>query len=87
MKTAIFHFMMIFRKPILFITKILMILMVFAGLFAVAGLIRGTENAANIIGMAVFSFGAVFLLYFFRYYYDKIILRLNPDDTELILFK
>lgn len=84
MKTAIFHFMMIFRKPILFITKILM---VFAGLFAVAGLIRGTENAANIIGMAVFSFGAVFLLYFFRYYYDKIILRLNPDDTELILFK
>ena len=47
------------------------------GLFTVAGLIRDTENAANIIGMAVFSFGAVFLLYFFRYYYDKIILRLN----------
>ena len=64
MKTAIFHFMMIFRKPILFITKILMILMVFAGLFAVAGLIRGTENAANIIGMAVFSFLFIRLLKF-----------------------
>lgn len=78
LKSVIFYPMLWLRGIFLSIGKFI------SGLFLL-GLILGLLFRAPIgylIGCGIFSFGS-FLLTFF---YDQILLKLNPTDTTLILF-
>lgn len=87
MKNTLFHIMMICRKPVLIILKICMIVLFLGGIFTFAGIFMSKNNTFNLAILSVVYMGTGFGAYFLSYHYDKILLKMNPDETTLILYK
>lgn len=82
LKTILFHFLMPLRRLMLFICKLLAGLFIFSGLMMLVFLGK-QMNIMAVIFTLVLGIGFSAL----SWYYDKLLLWLQPEGTDLILYR
>ncbi|WP_375661491.1 hypothetical protein [Bartonella sp. CR127HXZ] len=86
----LFLFLLTFRKPIVFVTKILAIgFLLMAGILCLTYLAVGRESLPLSIGIPMIITSALFGIcnMYINWYYDILLLRLSPDNVNLSLFQ
>jgi hypothetical protein len=81
LKTILFHILMTFRRPITWLLR------VFGGLLVMGGvlLLFAGKQIGWLDKIMVFAFGIG--LGAAAFYYDQLILKLQPEGTNLVLFQ
>ncbi len=86
----LFLFLLTFRKPIVFVTKILSIIfLLMTGILCLIYLTGGRESLPLLIGIPMLITSALFGIcnMYINWYYDILLLRLSPDNVKLSLFQ
>lgn len=78
LKVIIFYPMLFVRKPFMFISKFIGIILIFVSI--VASIFVGVPWT-----LKLFALGLAFALFLLRHFYDVILLNLNPTNIELTL--
>ncbi len=78
LKAIIFYPMLFVRKPFIFLSKFIGIIMIF--MFIMANILGGVSWT-----LKLFTLGLAFALFLLRHFYDVILLNLNPTNISLTL--
>ena len=78
LKAILFYPMLFVRKPFMLLSKFIGIILIFA--FTMASIFGGVPWT-----LKLFTLGLAFALFLLRHFYDIILLKLNPTNTELTL--
>lgn len=87
MKGAISHLMMFLRKPILIISKLVIGFFFLFAIITFVAVFIAKDNTFNILSISILYLAISFIVYLFVDKYDRILLKLKPDDIDIALFK